>query len=80
MDDLDARSKRTLRLIADIMRTPIGRFFADEGPPDPSGAQECLRLWFMIATDEGRARALAALHSVIDAERDQPVRLPPLSD
>ncbi|MBY0251552.1 MAG: hypothetical protein K2X54_09255 [Methylobacterium organophilum] len=77
MDDLDASSARTLQLISDILHLPIGRFFTDEGPLDPSGAQECSRLWFLIATEEGRVQALAALRGIIDAEHDRSPRPQP---
>jgi transcriptional regulator with XRE-family HTH domain len=80
MDDLDAPSARTLQLISDILHIPIGRFFTDGGPLDPSGTQECLRLWFSIATEEGRVQALAALRGIIDAERDRSTRPQPPSE
>jgi len=52
-----------LQQIADALGIPVEWLFTDSLPVD---ADECLRLWFIIRTQEARCRALDALTAIAD--------------
>ena len=54
-----------LQRIADALDVPVQRFFDERMPSD---ADECLRLWLKIKTQEGRHRALEALREIGNEE------------
>ena len=57
-----------LERIADALGVPVERFFTSSSSVD---TEECLRLWSMIKTQEGRRRAVEALRAIADREADQ---------
>jgi transcriptional regulator with XRE-family HTH domain len=65
MDNSAAPDRAILQRIADALGVPVERFFSDSLPAD---ADECLRLWDRIRTDEGRRRALEVLRTIADEE------------
>lgn len=58
--------RAVLRRIADKLGVPVEQFFTGNLSSD---ADECLRLWLRIKTDEGRRKALEALRAVAELER-----------
>jgi hypothetical protein len=70
MDEEDSPPIWKLRLIAEILKVPVERFFVDDTPPDGVlGTDECLRLWSLIRTSDGRDRALKCLREVLADEQ-----------
>ncbi|MFK5600583.1 hypothetical protein ACFZ8E_26880 [Methylobacterium sp. HMF5984] len=55
-----------LRRIADKLGVPVEQFFTGNLPLD---ADDCLRLWLRIKTDEGRRQALEALRAIAEIEQ-----------
>lgn len=68
MHNHDHLSELSLSAIAKLLRIPVKRFFEAEPTPQPTDTDECLRLWFGLRTDAGRAAALNALLWVADQE------------
>lgn len=69
MADTDRGTRAVLHRLADTLGIPVEQFFT--GKPDlegTAGADECLRLWFQIATEGGRQQALAALKAIAALE------------
>lgn len=63
MDQSSEPDRAILKRIADALGVPVERFFTGSLPVD---ASECLRLWCLIKTEDGRLRALDALRAIAD--------------
>ena len=67
----DSESGRAiLTRLSETLGLPVERFFTDKLCMEAwEGADECLRLWSEIRTEEGRQQALEALRTI--AGRDE---------
>ena len=55
---------RRLRMISDCLDIPVEQFYGDTPADQMLDAGECLRLWYSLRTDAGRAAALDALRKI----------------
>lgn len=70
ISDTDTPNLAALRRIADALGVPVERFFTDTLSSGLiADADECLRLWARIATEEGRRQALEALRVIAKMEQ-----------
>ena len=70
MKKFSSPSLVAIQRIADALGVPVEHFFSD--PPSESltaNADECLRLWSEIRTDEGRRQAIEALRVIVEMEQ-----------
>lgn len=69
MADPDPTRQAVLHRLADTLDIPVERFFTDRPHLEgAASADECLRLWFSIATEDGRQQALEALKAIAASE------------
>jgi transcriptional regulator with XRE-family HTH domain len=65
MAKLAEPDRAILERLADALGVPVERFFTGSLPVD---TDECLHLWSVIRTAEGRLRALEALRAIAAEE------------
>lgn len=70
MEKIDAPCWAILDRLADALGVAPNHFFMDQPPADPpASADECMRLWSEITTEEGRQQALQALRVIVKIDR-----------
>ena len=70
MSEIYDPGRVTLQRLADALGIPADRFFGNGSSTGTATcADECLRLWSMIRTEEGRRHALKALRAIADLEQ-----------
>ena len=57
-----------LNAISVALQIPLDRLFEKTASCELEEANECLRLWRLLKTAEGRGRALATLRKAVDDE------------
>jgi hypothetical protein len=68
MPSPDNATMAHLNAIAAALKIPLGQLVENGATCELDDASECLRLWCLLKTTEGRGRALAALRAVVDGE------------
>lgn len=70
MASSDEAKRAVLDRLSRVLGVPVDRFFTELSPTGTiTNADECLRLWSMITTEDGRQQALRALQVILDLER-----------
>jgi transcriptional regulator with XRE-family HTH domain len=71
MKKFDEPGQAILRRIAAALDVPLEQFLTNQPPAAAKAdAEECLRLWFKITTEQGQWQALEALRII--AQQEQP--------
>ncbi|KQP10023.1 hypothetical protein ASF28_02330 [Methylobacterium sp. Leaf99] len=68
MSSPDNATTAHLKAIAAALQIPLDQLVENAATCELDDANECLRLWCLLKTTEGRGRALAALRAVADGE------------
>lgn len=77
MEEVDEPRREVLGRLSNALGILREDFFVDvPHTSTTANAEECLRLWFKIATDDGRRQALEALRAIADTEGRSPPSKP----
>lgn len=68
MAEPDESAERGLRRIADILGIPVAQLRDGVTPAEFADTDECLRLWYQLRTDAGRAVVLDCLRQALADE------------
>ena len=70
MSKNDESADRKLHMIAEALRIPVEHFFVEnQSSNSVVTALECICLWSMIKSDDGRKRALEFIRSIVHDEQ-----------
>jgi hypothetical protein len=68
---IDKPGWAVLNRLADVLGVAPEHFFIDASPTGPAAsAEECMRWWSEIATEEGRRQALRAPSAIVERDRE----------